>query len=970
MYIGSNNHNAVIEDSIFTHNTVENRGGAVFVDGSDGGNFNMSIQNTLIESCIAAYGGGMYFRANNDYSAITNTSISFCSAQGGGGGVTFAGSTEIRIVNALVTGNIAAGGAGGGIHFDGNAAILISNTTVANNTAYYSNGGGIFLSNNTQVSIWYATINNNTVSYGNGGGMYLESTVGIIIGDCLISNNSAAGGGGVYFSYDNTAIRVLSVILKHNSALSAMGGGMYVDSHNADMILGGVTVSRNYAKQYGGGACFNGPLPNLVVTDLDSALASQQLQYKLLHANETGVLFNETVYNAHASGFVINFDPLTRLGMLFLEIISASAYYTGAQSNLPGVNAPSLEINGPRFQVILSCAYNGCAARDADFKMFVTPISVNSTKPTYFANNKADINGGGMYIYQKMSYALILNTNYFSNFAQYYGGGLYLFSSIDNLMLLTLLLERNHAETGGGIYMFQDITSLVMSQVLLEDNSADNEGGGWFININVGGTVTNCSFSGNAAYGGGGLAFQANQLALTFRLVDFSENSAYYGGGLLMNSNNGVVVFEYSDNTIEFLSCSFLLNFAVIRGAAVYMDTGNVVTFENTLFSNNSIGGNTSDCRGGGISMDYQNRVVFINNTFVYNSAFHSGGAISSTWGNIVTIQSCVFTENTAGVGAGISIEEDTTLQFVGTTIFRGNNASSAGGAIATEASYLWCLDPNARVIVVGNHASKGSALFFKSLLMGGCGLSGFTFEDNVATVGGTVYWLYDRKVFRNQEPPGLHSPTNKWYNNLAPYGNHSATQAVTLLGPDQYIVQIYANTSNVRLVYNLKDYYGHDIPLTGTTSVIPSTSLKSPYHCYGDTPPTITGPDTLGVVFLGGAATMHSMHANCYPGGVFSINSTAQLGDQIDILPASRGAPYYITKETHVTMRNCVAGEQIQSNVCLQCPNGTYSLTANVGATTKCKLCGSIPGVRNCHAAILNLKPNYWRRFVIGYLY
>ena len=1056
LYLGSNNHNANIRDCLFSGNFVKNQGGAILVDGSEGGNNNVSISSTLVEHCTAKYGGGVYFSANNDYSTIKSSVFTHCRATQAYGAIAFIGTSAYNTVadvhidncHAFNIGGIAlsgsvdhftlrdttlssctssddrsvagSGGGGGAGWISGSANLTMLNTYISNCTSAalgggllvqsvtqmimsgvhfdqcssVLGGGGLSLAESTDVVIQGSFFSSCASTAGNGGAVSAESTAqlslsnvtilgcsahmfgggiycaaytSVAIADSMVNEGDATSGGGIYFGTSLLSISVLNTTIADNTA-SADGGGMYVGAGNANMLLGGINVKGNTAASYGGGIFYEAALPNLVITDLDSALTSLVLQYLIVPAVSSSpasngaedYLFYKKVYNAEASSYILTFAAAPVLPEWYIVTISSGStiltYTLGAP--LPGVGAPSLEIKNSTFEIWLSG--DDCLSCDNEgFKLYVTPITDHAKTPTVFDSNSAGIHGGGVYMNGGLSYSLLLNTHFVKNRATVDGGGLYMFSNNNNIMLLKVLLANNTADSGGGIYLFGDIQQLVMSYVSLLENSATN-GGGLFINFNVGGSISNSVFENNEAVVGGGAVLQTTQVTLSFIEVEFANNVAESGGAISINANNGAKVYQYTQNPITFQNCTFLLNEAT-NGGAAYIDTGNVVSFQYSRFTNNTASGAITSS-GGAIALNSLNQVTLTSNTFEYNAAAYCGGGISSRDQNTIYMAAGLLQYNQAAIGGGLFIQDNTGVMFVDTTVFSSNIASGGGGAIASVNTRLWSVSTTARVIVDGNRASRGSALLFKSLI-GGSSLTRFDFTNNVAAVGGTVYWLFDSLM--RQEPTGLLSASNVWYSNIAPYGNVSATQGVQLVGPNQYTVQSYLSALTPPLVYHLKDYYGQYIPLTGSTSVVPTVNTIAFHDCSTNNP-SIAGSDTLGVVFQNGSATFDSMQVYCYPGGTFALNVSANLGDQVSIIPTSQSAAYYVTKRTQILLRSCGMGEKIQSAVCVPCPIGSYSLATYVDVDTQCIPCGSIPGIQSCQTSVITLKSGYWRRSVL----
>ena len=268
---------------------------------------------------------------------------------------------------------------------------------------------------------------------------------------------------------------------------------------------------------------------------------------------------------------------------------------------------------------------------------------------------------------------------------------------------------------------------------------------------NTGTTIQSSLFENNRALlSGGALLVLSGHAALSLSNNGFTNNSAVANGGALsIDTNNGVGIL-LSGNNIVIELCTFAFNSAA-NGGAVYLQTGNVVTFASgTTFVNNN-----AKSSGGGVYLNTQNSVEYTDCVLIYNTAGASGGGLSSAFGNSVVMGNVNFTQNTAVVGGGMSMEASTMVQFASTAQFQSNVAIEAGGAIASISSPLWVLSNGSILLFQENIAGAGSALFFKALVQSANSLNNLLFYRNAATVGGTVYWVYETTGM-TAEPPGL----------------------------------------------------------------------------------------------------------------------------------------------------------------------------------------------------------------------
>ena len=255
--------------------------------------------------------------------------------------------------------------------------------------------------------------------------------------------------------------------------------------------------------------------------------------------------------------------------------------------------------------------------------------------------------------------------------------------------------------------------------------------------------------------------------------------------------------------------------------------------------------------------------------------------------------------------------------------------------------------------------------------IVGGEQLENVTFAHNVATAGGTMYWVYATDAI---EPPGLDYPTVIWSNNEAPYGLTVATQAIKLITPDTYEVTVYGGDINPPLSVYMRDYYGNQVvSLTNDTSVfmtIYTMGVKESQGHFLTMPeclglnPSIAGNDLLGVALFNGYARFTQTQLYCNPLGNYTVQFDAQLGDLTSI-PSNIASDYYLTNYTFITFRACREGEYERNGQCVTCPSGSYSLSSSTDVTgDSCQDCSKTAGVDDCYGNQLILFPGYWRRY------
>lgn len=476
--------------------------------------------------------------------------------------------------------------------------------------------------------------------------------------------------------------------------------------------------------------------------------------------------------------------------------------------------------------------------------------------------------------------------------------------------------------------------------------------------MNTGAAFQDVSFVGNTAQiEGGALVFSSTHFGSTVYNVSFRNNLVSEGRGgavsIVTDNGNGVLL---KDNQIHFASCAFENNKAS-NGGALYMNDDNTIVLESVAMWNNS----ASIGEGGAIACNDLNAVSIVDSSIVNNFAFLSGGAVASNQDNDFELNGALIANNYAhSTGGGISLMDQSTIVFSGVNTIVGNTAYLAGGGIACRRSPLWTLDSSSSSLsIVNNTAPRGSAVFFDALVASGNEFHDILIAGNNATVGGTVFWLYNDSM--SVEPPGLNTSSVVWSNNYVQYGPKVATQAVVMEGPDVYDVEVYSSVLTPPLVFKLYDYYSQFIPLEGTTSISASVPLPVTDHSNCSVYPYLAGADMFGggVAMANGSATFAALNAYCSPSGTLVVQFEAKLGDLMGMNDLVAGQ-YYLRNTTTFSFRNCVAGEYESNGECLFCPYGSYSLESG----QPCTSCFSVNGISECWGNQIVILDGYWRRF------
>lgn len=265
-----NNFNPTVDSpTIISGLTVEDgntfTGGAIFSAES------LTLKNVAVKDSNATQNGGgvnVVGNAASVPSVPSNVVIENCLIKGNtaadySGGIGIAGTTSIKIVNTVVTGNTAGSLNGGGINAEvyapvgSTAKIAITGCTISHNSGLA--GGGLWLADNSAAATSEITVTGTRVAHNTStntgmdgaGGIYITAGSAVITGSTIVDNTAVNDGGGI----DADGIASLSIIrsmISGNATTSGSGGGIFVDSVGM-LSIRNSSVGGNAAKAGNGG---------------------------------------------------------------------------------------------------------------------------------------------------------------------------------------------------------------------------------------------------------------------------------------------------------------------------------------------------------------------------------------------------------------------------------------------------------------------------------------------------------------------------------------------------------------------------------------------------------------------------------------------------------------------------------------------------------------------------------------------
>ena len=213
-------------DNIATHTTIKNdtgRGGAVYIENCEHGNYNTTFTNSyFLNNTAGSNGGAIDWTAGAKDGYVGNCTFINNTAKRSGGAIHWSGHYG-DIINSTFTNNtatgeviseiggIVGGGDGGAVLWVGSHGIIDNNCIFINNSAS-NRGGAIFLHGNSTENCTNVTIHSSIFEYN-----YAGTNGG------AIDWHSGAHEGGIYNS-----------TFRHNTAESN-GGAVYWRGHHGDI---------------------------------------------------------------------------------------------------------------------------------------------------------------------------------------------------------------------------------------------------------------------------------------------------------------------------------------------------------------------------------------------------------------------------------------------------------------------------------------------------------------------------------------------------------------------------------------------------------------------------------------------------------------------------------------------------------------------------------------------------------------
>jgi CSLREA domain-containing protein len=307
---------------------------------------------------------------------------------------------------------------------------------------------------------------------------------------------------------------------------------------------------------------------------------------------------------------------------------------------------------------------------------------------------------------------------------------------IGTITLQDVTLTGGSAGLGGGLYV--EGGTLNLDGVTVDDNQASVDGGGVWVGPASSLSAMSSTFSNNTAGAdGGGIEMDEGSGTLMVMDSTFTGNTGRHGGGAFLDEAGAATFTDstFSSNT-ALNDCGGQVCFPG-AGAVGASDTASL-TISGGSFNNNH-----ADLSSGGAVSTLRTTTEISGTAFSGNTAF-SGGAILV---QEMTLTDATLENNTAEFGGGAYSSAGT----ISNTTFLGNHANIDGGALIMSADLA--VDHS---LFTGNSAdSAGGAIAARHSTPS---ITNSTISGNTADIGGGIYRSPASSARTTQpqgEPPG-----------------------------------------------------------------------------------------------------------------------------------------------------------------------------------------------------------------------
>ncbi len=952
IYFNIFNHDVIIHKNNFDKGVVEKAGTAIMINSNN--SFCMITECIITNSMnkkinkiplLTDIGGVFYVGTYNSDITIAYCHFYNIKSNSYGAIVLYSENRNLFVIsnqikNIILTQKVKTLG-GFAFVFHKNRNILFSDNIIMNGISYYAVGihfghlnHEIFIHKNIFIDCSAVTANSISIGLQNyaielKSNIFKDST-SIITSvitiyqfnhDINITNsyfkncNSKGMAGGLILGNNNNNIAIDNI---HFDSCSAMinGGSLYIGLNNSNILINNTVFNNSITGNDGGGLFVGINNVNINITYCsffnNKANKGGAIYFEKDNSNViiVGSIFHKNI--ALSDGGGCYFQSAIN-NVLFIDEDSYNSMYLYSNSipDTIGENGQNIQVH--KFHRALSVAvlsFDSTSSENVILNIDVDKTNIRSETMATSSNNYFGISSP-LLLFKVANEKADINVTLRS------------FVSVTIFVKFTIFP------------VFMEVYG--RKNIFVGNEAVNGDGGAIYFNINNNFIkILNSDFLSNIANNNGGAIFfgALNPGSVLVNVIFKNNNCSQKGGGInFFTYNSGVQLYNVS----------FISNHAIISGGALYLESKNGIEFYKS-----------------------SNEISIRFCTFVDNQANSYGGAIYSSQSNIVIITDCMIMSNYAREGGGIMMTSNSNLSFMGINNLTSNTAVIGGALLFTE-SYLYTFCSSSTnlstVYFTSNKAGRGSAIYMDSVhLINNKDnvLCNMFFDHNYATVGGTIYWIYDNSSTREhgmKVRPMIRNTQFK--NNIAYYGNQIATQAIQIIGPSSYNVTFYNQALKPPLYFKMIDFYDNNV--YGEININPLIKKSDDSTQCNKVNPYVSVTNQEDLVSSTGLFTFDHLEIYCYPGKKLEV--TFQANSLLSEISNDRLNVININKSTLFHFRSCHAGETIVTGTCKVCPEGSYSLIDFIQSETICKDCTKVVGVRSCHSNFIDIESKYWRR-------
>ena len=583
-----------------------------------------------------------------------------------------------------------------------------SNTFQSNRAGQY--GGAIYLYTKNTISVESSTFDNNTASHA-GGAVFVEQSTTLFINssnfttntvglDPFFHTNTDFKGGIIYVT--SGSVKLLNSKFLDNRANV---GGVLCAERGSMILLSNCTCSYNYVLEKGG---------VIHISDNESEILAVGSIFNNNQADQVGGVISAvggvTIYIEHCT---VRNNTAENGGVLY-----------GLSNNI----------------TISHSSFYDNTAHTGVLNLFQSTLRITESS---FVHNTATYTGGTVIIERGTLSAL---KSAFSDNLAAQGGVIYSVNTSVSLILSSF--RGNKAEINGGVLYVFFQSSLVSHYCNFSSNTAGNDGGVVFSLVENRLEINNGHFNSNVAANDGAVFFISFQTNLTLSTLNKSTDTyAFFNAcslyqcqlGMTLENNiavrGGVIFtndFSYVDINgdsrvnvqknraqlgIFYMYESTLNSSAVLQFEdnveAIHVEKSIVIFTGKTHFIHCSSSpelGASLDRKGGAVKA-IQSELAFDGQTLFQENKAENGAAMHAIESNVSMKGETVVTNNTAEVNGGGMCFINSKVSIRGLSKFTVNQALE-GGAIYSKESIIEIFDTSE---FSNNSAHNGGGFYLQS---------------------------------------------------------------------------------------------------------------------------------------------------------------------------------------------------------------------------------------------------------------